>query len=152
MNEPEKIFIHTDDYQVTSEEVSIEGRKIAVRKIMEARVGIDSSYRFKTVPFVLAMGFVIWTLSELVNGTADYTYAAIAAILAILSMAAVRLIGRLQKHTAVLTLSDGSSVDYRSHEKAAVIALVRAINQARDSHAPHYAQAWKVRQSSAAEV
>jgi len=144
MNTAEKTFLETEACRVTSDEVVVEGHRYPMHKVSDARMVLQSSYQGKAIPFVAAVVFVVWTLSELVNGPDDYSYALIAAFLAVLSMFVVRLVGRFQRHTAWLTLPEGPVAVFHSHDSAAVADLVKAVKQARDFRRPQFAEAWRV--------
>lgn len=144
MNSSGKTFLETEACLVTADEVVVHGHRYPMQKVRDARMVLESSYQMKMVPFVFAMIFVVWTLSELVNGTDDYAYALVAGMLAVLSMVAVRLVGRLQKQAAWLTLPEGPVVVFRSSDSAAVSELVKAVNRARAYRQPQPARAWGV--------
>lgn len=144
MNNSAKTFLQTEACRVTSDEVVVESHRFPMQKVSDARMVLESSYQSKTVPFVLAVVFVVWMLSELVNGPDDYTYAVIAGVLAVLSMVAVRLAGLFQKHAAWLTMPEGSMVVFRSHDRTAVADLVKAVNLARVYRRPQFDEAWQV--------
>lgn len=144
MKTSKTIFLQTEACRVTEDEVVIEGHRYPLQNIASAKVVSDSGYQRKTAPFLLAVGFVVWTLSELVNGKNNYTYALIAAVLAAMSMVAVRLVGGLNQHVAWLTLPEGAVAVFQSSDSAAVVDLVMAVNHAKAYHRSQYAGAWTV--------
>lgn len=144
MNPSEKIFLKTDKFRVTESEVVIDGRRYPLHNVSAAKAVSESSYQSKTVPFVLAVVFTVWMLSKLVNGTAADGYALIAGVLAVLSMVAVRLAGRYQKHALWLTLPEGTVAVYHSRSGAEVGDAVKAVNQALAFRRPAYTEAWGV--------
>jgi len=134
MQTTEKILLNQYGMLVTDRQLVIGGVSRPMGQISAVHVESSSAYRGKSIPFFIALMFVLWAVVELVNGPPDYYWAGFAGLLAILSFGVVRLVGGFQVHTVFLTTPGGELAAYQSRDGKAVSALVTALRLALAEH------------------
>jgi len=134
MPTPETVYLNQYDMLVTRLEIVLGGVSMPLAPVHDVRVDSTSAYRGKSIPFVMGLGFVLWALVEVLNAPASYGWAGVAALLALLSFSAVRLVGDFQVHTVYLLTAKGETAVLQSRDGEAVSALVTAIRKAVATH------------------
>lgn len=141
----EKVYWETDGIRVTSQQLTVGVDAYNLGIVSEVRIAAPPASSRQTIPFTLAVLFVVWAIAEVVNAPADWAMAAVASALAIICASVVRMLGAVRSQTVVLGSPRGDLAVFESRDDQVVQSLAAALRMALADRRAAAQVGWNVR-------
>ncbi|WPB54973.1 DUF6232 family protein [Xylophilus sp. GOD-11R] len=141
----EKVYWESDGMRVTAQQLTVGSDAYNLAIVTDVRIAAPPASSRQTIPFTLAVLFVVWAIAEVVNAPADWAMAAVASALAIVCASVVRMLGSMRSQTVVLGSPRGDLAVFESRDDSLVQSLTAALRVALADRRATAQSAWGAR-------